>query len=430
MKNGRFHPAHFRRSADQPGHASTPFLEEQIMMLQSLLKSAILLAAVALTGCASVSGGNVQKMYVQAQTQAGAAVSGAECTLSNDKGSWRLTAPGDTSIVRSNKRMEVKCDKRPLPQGVVSVESSTRGAMYGNIILGGVVGAVIDHNSGAAYEYPEMIKVVMGRMVAMDVPKQPTSGTRDPNIPRDRSVATPKPPASPPASQSFATTAPRPVAPMASGYAPVEDVDAVPYLGDKGRDDYRQWIGRPTPKAFAVGTDGSWFGAWSLKPGDPSHPTDPSERAMLVCQQRTKGACMLYAVNGSVVWNKPVASTSIVGAVAPTNAAVPATRGHSRAVPPASGYAAIDNVDAVPARMEGKARYSQYLAMPSPKAFAVYETGGWRLMNNAPDAMVGLLDTCAREGRTCWLYAVDDHVVWTQDVKQRIGRSDQLSPAP
>ena len=141
----------------------------------------VLLACVALAGCASVSGGNVQKMYVQAQAQDGAAVAGADCTLTNDKGTWRLTAPGDTSIVRSNKRMEVKCDKSPLPQGVVSVESATRGAMYGNIILGGVVGAVIDHNSGAGYEYPEMIKVIMGRMVAMDVPKQPTSGTRDPN---------------------------------------------------------------------------------------------------------------------------------------------------------------------------------------------------------------------------------------------------------
>lgn len=388
-----------------------------------------LAVCVAATGCASVSGGNVQKMYVQAQTQAGAVVTGADCTLSNDKGAWRITAPGDTSIVRSNKRMEVKCDKQPLPQGVVSVESATRGAMYGNLILGGVVGAVIDHNSGAAYEYPEMIKVTMGRIVSMDVPKQPTSGTRDPNIPRDTPVAAPKPMASPAPAQSVGEIAPRP-APMATGYAPIEDVDAVPYLGDKGREEYRQWIGRPTPKAFAVGTDGSWFGAWSLKPGDPSHPTDPSERAMLICQQRTKGACALYAVNGAVVWNKPVAGVPTIAAVAPTSAAVAAKRGHSRAVPPASGYAAIDNVDAVPARMEGKARYSQYLAMPSPKAFAVYDTGGWRLMNNSSDAMVGLLDTCAREGRTCWLYAVDDQVVWKQDMKQRIGRSDQLGPAP
>lgn len=383
----------------------------------------VLLACVALAGCASVSGGNVQKMYVQAQAQDGAAVAGADCTLTNDKGTWRLTAPGDTSIVRSNKRMEVKCDKSPLPQGVVSVESATRGAMYGNIILGGVVGAVIDHNSGAGYEYPEMIKVIMGRMVAMDVPKQPTSATRDPNIPRDTSVAAarpaPSPPPSPPprpAASPMPAAAVVPVAAIATGYARIDDIDAVPYLGDKGRENYREWIGRPTPKAFALGTDGSWFGAWGLRPTDPAHPTDPSERAMLLCQQRTKGVCMLYAVNGSVVWTKPASV-----------AAVPAARGHSRAVPPASGYAAIGNVEAVPAQVEGKTRYSQYLGMPSPKAFVVYETGGWRLSSNTSDAMVTLLDTCAREGRKCWLYAVDDEVVWKQDMQQRIGRSDQLT---
>ena len=96
-------------------------------------------------------------------------------------------------------------------------------------------------------------------------------------------------------------------------------------------------------------------------------------------------------------------------------------------MPPASGYAAIGNVEAVPAQVEGKTRYSQYLGMPSPKAFVVYETGGWRLSSNTSDAMVTLLDTCAREGRKCWLYAVDNEVVWKQDMQLRIGRSDQLT---
>jgi hypothetical protein len=189
-------------------------------MMMRAIRLLVLLAGVALAGCASVSGGNVQKMYVQAQSQNGAAVTGADCTLTNDKGTWRLTAPGDTSIVRSNKRMEVKCDKSPLPQGVVSVESATRGAMYGNIILGGVVGAVIDHNSGAAYEYPEMIKVIMGRMVSMDVPKQPVSGTRDPNIPRDTRAASARPASNLPPGQAIAAADPGPRRPPALRRSP------------------------------------------------------------------------------------------------------------------------------------------------------------------------------------------------------------------
>jgi hypothetical protein len=416
-------------------------------MTRAIRFLALLLCAAA-TGCASVSGGNVQKMYVQAQTQTGAAVAGADCTLSNDKGSWRLTAPGDTSIVRSNKRMEVKCDKQALPQGVVSVESSTRGAMFGNIILGGVVGAVIDHNSGAAYEYPEMIKVIMGRMMSLDVPKgntpAATAEAQKNAAARSAAAQSTGAHATQPAAAVPSMAAPPPVASIATGYARVDDVDAVPYLSDKGREDYRQWVGRPTPKAFAVATDGAWFGAWSLKPTDASHPTDPSERAMLLCRQRTRTTCMMYAVNGSVVWTKPASavaapaaaaaagSSTLVRVVSASEAATPAALpgstalGHSRVVPPPSGYAALDNVDAVPVNPAGKPRYTHYLTLPPPKAFVVYETGGWRLWSNSPDSMTTLLDTCAREGRKCWLYAVDDRVVWREDIAQRIGRADQL----
>jgi hypothetical protein len=277
-------------------------------------------------GCASVSGGNTQKMYVQAQAQDGTPVAGADCSLSNDKGTWRIQSPGDTSITRSNKRMEVKCDKSPLPQGVVSVESATRGAMFGNLIVGGVVGAVIDHSSGAAYEYPEMIKVVMGRHIAMDQPKgtTPAATAEAMKVARTRQdQARTQPPTA--AAQVHVPQVTPPVVasalpmqvppPIASGYARIDDVDAVPYLGDKGREDYRQWVGRPTPKAFALASTGHWFGAWSLKPFDPSHPSDPTERALLVCSQRAAAPCKLYAVNGSVVWTKQAAPPAVLAPV-------------------------------------------------------------------------------------------------------------------
>jgi len=419
--------------------------------MERALRVFALIACVAATGCASVAGGNTQKMYVQAQAQDGTPVTGADCALSNDKGTWRIKSPGDTSITRSNKRMEVKCEKSPLPQGVVSVESSTRGAMFGNIIIGGVVGAVIDHSSGAGYEYPEVVSVVMGRFSSMDLPKgaSPAATAEAMKVARTRQDNA----AAQGAAAPMAASAPQP-APIASGYARIDDVDAVPYLSDKGRENYREWLTRPTPKAYAISTGGQWFGAWSMKPGDPAHPIDPSERALYVCQQRAKAACELYAVNGSVVWVKPVSaaapapvvtSVATVTPVAPTGEsalvrpvsytpvasdaprpALAGARGHARVVPAASGYAAADNADAVPVHAEGKQRYTRYLALPSPKAFVVYETGGWRFWANSADAMTTLLDGCAREGRKCWLYAVDDQVVWREDVAQRVGRSDQL----
>ena len=34
--------------------------------------------------------------------------------------------------------------------------------MFGNIIFGGGIGAIIDHNNGSAYEYPPTVKIMMG----------------------------------------------------------------------------------------------------------------------------------------------------------------------------------------------------------------------------------------------------------------------------
>jgi hypothetical protein len=104
-----------------------------------------------------------------------------------------------------------------------------------------------------------------------------------------------------------APSAPAPVAAAArfgSGFAAIDDVDAVPYLSDRGRNGYREYLTRPTPKAFAIAPNGHWFSAWSLAPSDAAMPTDPSERAMLICERSAKVPCKLYAVNSAVVWTK------------------------------------------------------------------------------------------------------------------------------
>jgi hypothetical protein len=131
-------------------------------------------------------------------------------------------------------------------------------------------------------------------------------------------------------------------------------------------------------------------------------------------------------------WARAVAAPPAAATpAAPAPAApAPAPRRHSRAVPPASGFAPIGDVDAVPIRTEGKPRYQHYLTLPSPKAFVVYERGGWRFFSGTANAMTAALDYCAREATPCWLYAVDDTVVWQPEPARRIGRSDQLLPAP
>ena len=98
---------------------------------------------------------------------------------------------------------------------------------------------------------------------------------------------------------------------------------------------------------------------------------------------------------------------------------------HAFAVPPASGFARIDDVAAVPVDAKGLDRYAYYLAQPKPKAFVVTSKGGWYLSTDSVNAMRLALDPCAPGGR-CWLYAVDDDVVWQADPAKR---SVHLKPA-
>jgi hypothetical protein len=102
----------------------------------------------------------------------------------------------------------------------------------------------------------------------------------------------------------------------------------------------------------------------------------------------------------------------------------------SRPLPPASAFAALDDVQAVPLSDAGKDRYRHFLTLDKPRAFVIYEDGNWRFWSKDPEAMTKALDDCARRGKRCWLYAVDDRVVWTADVEHRIASSAQLAPAP
>ncbi|WOB09092.1 hypothetical protein [Piscinibacter gummiphilus] len=100
---------------------------------------------------------------------------------------------------------------------------------------------------------------------------------------------------------------------------------------------------------------------------------------------------------------------------------------HRSPVPPASGFAEADDVNAVPLTDAGRDRYRHYLSLPSPKAFVVFEGGQtWRFYHSDPDAMTKALDYCQSHQKVCWLYAVDHRVVWQSDPGRRIGRSLQL----
>jgi len=115
-----------------------------------------------LSGCASITGTTNQSVSVQARGNNGKEVKEASCDLINKRGTWFITTPGTVQIQRSNDDLQVTCRKEGFDNGRASVVSDTKGSMFGNILLGGGIGAVVDHNNGSAYEYPSFIQVTMG----------------------------------------------------------------------------------------------------------------------------------------------------------------------------------------------------------------------------------------------------------------------------
>ena len=124
----------------------------------------IFISFISLTACSTITGsGSNQSISVQTYAANGNEVDGVKCDMTNDEGTWFVVTPGSTSVHRSNKDLQVACKKTGLDVGSASVVSRTKGNMFGNILLGGGIGAVIDHNNGTAYEYPGLIKIYMGQ---------------------------------------------------------------------------------------------------------------------------------------------------------------------------------------------------------------------------------------------------------------------------
>ncbi|WP_194164341.1 hypothetical protein [Lacisediminimonas profundi] len=142
-------------------------------MRKSIFIVAAALTAPLFTGCASIVNGSNQALSVESRNDKGEPVTAAICRLENPKGIFYVTTPGTITVPRANDNLHVKCEKDAQAPGIASVKSSTKPMVFGNILFGGPVGAVIDVTSGAAYEYPGLITVVMGQTVVLPAQTAP-----------------------------------------------------------------------------------------------------------------------------------------------------------------------------------------------------------------------------------------------------------------
>jgi hypothetical protein len=108
------------------------------------------------SGCASIVSGTNQSLLISTPE-----CPGASCDLSNDKGNWSVPqTPGSVVVHRAYGDLSITCRKDGKIASI-SVKSSTKGMAFGNILIGGGIGAGVDVATGAAYDYPQSISIPM-----------------------------------------------------------------------------------------------------------------------------------------------------------------------------------------------------------------------------------------------------------------------------
>lgn len=125
-------------------------------------------AAIALTGCASVMNDTSHGVRIDTRTAAGDMVNGADCVVSNDYGSSTIKSGLTQAVRRSSRDLEISCSHPGQPPALGRAMSRANMGLAGNIILGGVVGAVVDHHRGTAYTYPTWIEMTFGQTLVFD----------------------------------------------------------------------------------------------------------------------------------------------------------------------------------------------------------------------------------------------------------------------
>ncbi|MBJ7262594.1 MAG: hypothetical protein JHC61_02130 [Burkholderiaceae bacterium] len=157
-------------------------------MRKHVVSSAVVLS---LAGCASVTGENTQSVRIEAVDKAGASVADVQCKLVNDRGMYDGKAPATVLVRKSSVNLDVNCVTVDKSEGSATLISRAGAGMWGNILLGGGIGAIVDHNKGTAYNYPNWVRIVIGKALVFDrrnsSDDQPTPGfdAIDPTKPKE-----------------------------------------------------------------------------------------------------------------------------------------------------------------------------------------------------------------------------------------------------
>ena len=115
----------------------------------------------ALGGCASITESPDQGLMVRA-VQDNREIGGVGCVLTNNAGRWFVTAPGHVMVRKSAGNLFVDCRKGNGSVGQERFASRPNNtATIGNAVTTAGLGYLYDKRTGAGFEYPDTLTVIM-----------------------------------------------------------------------------------------------------------------------------------------------------------------------------------------------------------------------------------------------------------------------------
>lgn len=129
------------------------------MKTETATTTCLLLGLSLLSGCATITSGTSQAVNIVTEKD----VQEAKCELTDKKGGkWFIpSTPGSATVRKGDGPLSIICKKAGYKTSKLMVDESLVPATFGNIILGGGIGILVDAASGAAQQYPDQILVWM-----------------------------------------------------------------------------------------------------------------------------------------------------------------------------------------------------------------------------------------------------------------------------
>lgn len=141
--------------------------------MSQIRKLAALLALAALGGCATLTADSTDQMVEVHVVQNNREIAGVGCVLYNELGRWFVVAPGRVTVTRYPRPLIVDCAREGIGRAVEVAQSRYDAHdLIGTVLATGGIGYVMDTYSGAGFNYPPVLTVVIPKV---EQPRDPAT---------------------------------------------------------------------------------------------------------------------------------------------------------------------------------------------------------------------------------------------------------------